>query len=139
MASEPAERNWFARNWKWLVPVGCLSMLLLFLASLALMATFVFGLLRESDVYGEALERARGHPGVRAQLGEPLEPGMFVSGSIHVEGPGGDADLAIPLAGPAGEGTLYVVADREAGQWQFRRLEFEGAGRRIDLLAPADP
>ena len=131
------EPNWFKRNWKWVVPVGCLSMLLLFVGAIALLVVFVFGVIREADVYTEAMARARAHPALVQVLGEPLQEGMLVSGTINVTGPSGTADLAIPLTGPLGEGTLYVVAEREAGEWRYRRLEFEyGRGRRTDLLAP---
>lgn len=130
------EPNWFRRNWKWAVPVGCLGMLLLAIGAMSALLVFVFSVIRESDVYSEAVARARAHPALVEVLGEPVEEGMVVSGNIQVTGPSGHADIAIPMSGPRGEATLYVVAEREAGQWRYRRLELEDAsGRRTDLLA----
>lgn len=133
------QEGWFRRNWKWAVPVGCLGMLVLFLGGIALLVTFVFGIIKQADVYSDALERARATPAVVEALGTPLEEGVFVSGSIKVNGSSGDADLAIPLSGPNGEGTLYVVAEKSAGQWEYRRLELETDAGRIDLLATPPP
>jgi len=130
------EPNWFRRNWKWAVPVGCLGMLLLAIGAMSALLVFVFSVIRESDVYSEAVARARAHPALVEVLGEPVEEGMVVSGNIQITGPSGHADIAIPMSGPRGEATLYVVAEREAGQWRYRRLELEDAsGRRTDLLA----
>jgi hypothetical protein len=37
--TETGNPNWWSRNWKWFVPVGCLSLILLFCAFIAV----VFG------------------------------------------------------------------------------------------------
>lgn len=119
-----------------MVPVGCLGVLVL-VAGVALSITlFVFGMLKSSDAYRGALEITRQHPVARRELGEPMDPGLFVKGSVNVTGPSGSADLAIPISGPRGEGELFVVATKSAGRWQFSRLELELDGRpgRIDLL-----
>lgn len=130
------KKNWWGRNWKWCVPVGCLGALLLFAGLIALLVFFVFSLIKSSDAYQAAVAKAKAHPAVVSTLGTPIEEGMFASGSIHISGPSGDADLAIPLSGPQGQGTLYVVSKKSAGQWTFTTLVFEvePTGQRIDLL-----
>lgn len=40
-------------------------------------------------------------------LGKLVEAGLFVTGSIGESGPGGRADLRIPIHGPLGAGTFY--------------------------------
>ena len=92
-----------------------------------------------SDAYRLAVERAVDHPAAIEALGEPVEPGWFVGGSVEVTGPTGDAELSIPMKGPRGEGTLFVVAHKSAGEWSFERLELETDGGRIDLLEPEAP
>ena len=64
---------------------------------------------------------------------------MFLSGKTNVNGASGEADLAIPVSGPKGKGTLYVVAAKSAGRWSYTTLVVEVAktGGRIDLL-PSD-
>lgn len=124
-------------DWKWLLAAGCGALLLLGLIGAGAIGTLVFGTMKRSDVYSEAVERARTHPEAVAVLGEPVEPGWWLSGSISVSGPGGEASLAIPLSGPKGAGKLYVEADKVAGLWRFSTLELapRDGGSRIDLLA----
>jgi hypothetical protein len=69
-------------------------------------------------------------------LGEPIELGFWISGSINISGPTGNADFSVPLSGPKGAGRLYIVGEKSAGKWSFDLLEVEIDGRdeRIDLL-----
>jgi hypothetical protein len=128
--------NWWTRNWKWFVPVGCLSMMLLFAAGIFLVMSFVFGLIKSSDPYGQAMLRARASHAVIEAFGSPIKEGFFTSGSINETGPSGTAQLAIPISGPKGSGTIYLEAQESAGLWTFSKLEVEveKTGRRIDLL-----
>ncbi len=40
--NQPADKNWWQRNWPWVVPVGCLLMLLPFLAIAGIFVGFAF-------------------------------------------------------------------------------------------------
>jgi hypothetical protein len=138
MSSEQPSRqptSWFGRNWKWFVPLGCFIPCAGFLGFLASIVLAVFGFVRSSDVYQHALEEASTHPAVIEALGEPVKPGWYVSGSIHVQGSTGNADIAIPITGPHGKGTVFAVAKKSAGRWDYEVLEVEVEGReeRIDL------
>jgi hypothetical protein len=132
----PRAPSWFSRNWKWLVPGGCLSALVVFGAFLALILSIVFGSMKASDPYRLAMDRATASPAVTQALGTPIKAGFFVSGNISVDGASGSAELAIPLSGPKGKGTVYVEAKKAVGQWTFSRLVFEAGEtkERIDLL-----
>jgi hypothetical protein len=134
----PPSPNWWSRNYKWFVPVGCLTLIALFAGFIALIAFAVMGSIKSSDAYKMAIEKAQQNPIVQQKLGTPLEGGMFVSGSINVSGTSGKADLTIPVTGPKGKGTIYVDATKFAGEWKFNRLEVgvDGETERIDLLPP---
>ncbi len=130
-------RSWWERNWKWFVPVGCATLLLLVAAAVAALFALILGAVRSSDAYAQGLARARGDCEVQRALGAPVAPGWWVGGSVNVTGPSGNADLSIPLRGSTGSGTLYLTATKAAGRWSFAVLEVEVAGRaeRIDLRA----
>ena len=137
--SAQPQRSWWSRNWKWAAPVGCLVLLLPLLAIGGFVGTIlaiVFGSIKSSDVYEEALARARANPAVVEALGQPVEDGWLVGGNINVNGPSGSADLSAPLHGPKGKGTLYIVATKSAGRWEYETLEVEVDGKpeRINLL-----
>lgn len=134
----PSEnRSWWSRNWKWVVPVGCLLPLLLlagFVGSIFMVASTA---MKTADVYKDALVRAQADPAVVAALGTPITTGFFTSGSINSSGPTGNAAISIPLSGPKGKATIHLEAEKSGGEWTFSTLvvEVENPQQRIDLLA----
>ena len=129
-------RTWWDRNWKWAVPVGVLGGLICIAAFTFTIVLAVLALFKSSDVYAEAVHRARSSPGVVRELGEPIEPGWWVIGNINITGSSGTADFATPISGPSGRGTLYAEARKKAGRWTFGILEVavDGKADRIELL-----
>jgi hypothetical protein len=134
--NQQQQKNWWGRNWKWFVPVGCLGALALFAAGVALVMMLVFGMMKSSDVYKFALAETKAATAVQEIIGIPVEEGMFVSGNINVSGGSGQADISIPISGPGGKATIYVVAAKSSGQWIISTLivEIEASGHRINLM-----
>lgn len=133
--------NWWKRNWKWFVPLGCFSMLVLFVAFVVSAALIVFSAMKSTDVYKDAMARAKAHPSVIQVLGSPIKEGFLVSGNTNVNGASGEANLSIPISGPKGKGTIYVAANKSLGQWNYSGLVVEVAmtHQRIDLLQNSAP
>jgi hypothetical protein len=96
----------------------------------------VFSAVKSTDVYKDALARAKVHPAVIEALGSPITEGFLVSGNTNVNGASGEANLSIPVAGPKGKGTLYVAARKSLGRWNYSGLvvEIGQTHQRIDLL-----
>ena len=96
----------------------------------------IFSGIKSAPVSRTAIERARTNAEVADAIGLPVQTGRWVSGSISVTGPSGQADLAIPLNGSHGHGTLYLRAEKIAGEWHYKLLELavEGKEGRIQLL-----
>jgi hypothetical protein len=132
----PAPPGWFQRNWKWFVPTLVLLIVLGVVAFVGGILALVFGSIERSAPAQYALEAARKSPAVAAKFGSPIKTGMLISGNINVAGPSGNADLAIPISGPKASGTIYVVARKSAGKWEYTTLEVavEGQPERINLL-----
>ena len=122
MLKQARKENWWSRNWKWFVPVGCLGTIILVVGFVAVIIFVVFSFMKSSDVYKEAVMNAKANSSVVEVLGSPIEEGLFVSGNINVSGTSGRANLSIPISGPNGKATLFVVATREAGNWNFSIL-----------------
>ena len=121
---------------KW-VGLGCVGLFVVVGLAVWGFVNLIMGSLKQSDAYKEALSKVQSSPAAIAALGEPIEAGFFLSGSVEVSGPSGEAELAIPVEGPQGEGTLYLEATKRAGRWEYALLELAVDGReeRIDLLA----
>lgn len=129
-------KGWFGRNWKWFVPTGCMTIIVLIVVFVGGIFALVFGSMKSSDAYTQAMARVEADPQVADKLGRPLSPGWFISGNVNVNGDSGDANLSIPISGPKGKGKVYVEAKKSAGLWQFSTLQVEVDGQpgRIDLL-----
>ncbi|MET0792601.1 MAG: cytochrome c oxidase assembly factor Coa1 family protein [Polyangiaceae bacterium] len=128
--------TWLSKNLGWVVSVGCLSMILLgclFVMSIFGVATTA---MKASDAYAIAMSTAERDPVVLAELGAPLKPGWFVSGSVNVSGSTGHADLSIPVSGSVRSGKLIAIAEKVAGAWVFSKLQLTVDGRpgALDLL-----
>jgi hypothetical protein len=135
----PQQKGWFGRNWKWFVPVGCLSMVIMAVAVVAGIIFYAFGALKSSDVYQQALAKTRSNQAVISELGEPIVEGFWFSGSITVSNDSGNADFRIPVSGPKKSGAVHAVAVKRLGKWDFSALEveIEGETKRINLLTPS--
>jgi hypothetical protein len=117
---------------------------MLFVASVASVVLIAFSAMKSTDVYKDALARAKSHPSVIEALGSPITDGFLVSGNTNVNGASGEANLSIPISGPKGKGTIYVAATKSLGRWNYSGLTIEIAKtrQRIDLLqgsTPANP
>ena len=116
--------------------MGCTGLVVAGLLFVLGILTLVFSILRGSAAFENAMEVATSHPAVTEVTGEPIEAGWIISGNVETTGATGQANLAIPISGPDGSGTLHVEATKNAGDWYFDDLKFLDAagGPPIDLL-----
>ena len=133
--------NWWNRNWKWFVPLGCFTVVLLFIVFVGSILVIVFSAMKSTAVYKEALARANADPAVIEALGSPIKDGFLVSGNTNVNGASGESNLAIPISGPKSKGTIYVSANKLLGEWNYSGLvvEVRQTHQRIDLLQKSVP
>src|SRR4051794_33678843 len=111
------KRSWWGRNWKWVVPVGCLLPLLSCGGGIIAIFFGVTGIIKSSEPYKHALALAQSNPAVVAALGTPITAGKFSGGTYNVSNGSGSANFVIPISGPKGSGAIYVVATRSGGKW----------------------
>ena len=114
---------------------------MLFVVFVGSIVLIVFSAMKSSDIYKDALARAKTHPAVIEALGSPVTEGLLVSGNTNVNGASGEANLSIPVSGPKGKGTIYVAATKSLGRWNYSGLVLEIAKtrQRIDLLQRPAP
>jgi hypothetical protein len=141
MQGQPAP-GWWSRNWKWFVPTGCcLGTLLGLILAVAVFGFSIFAIftgvsaaLKSSEPYKVAVARAQANDKVTTALGTPLSEG-FPMGSINTNNDTGNVDFSIPISGPKGKGTIYVVGTRSAGTWTYSKMSvtIAGSAETIDL------
>jgi TonB family protein len=131
------QKGCLGRNWKWMLPVGCLGMIL---AGVLIIGAIVLGAMsaiKSSEVYKGALQRAQSNPQAVALLGEPIKDGWFVKGNVNFSNGGGTANFEVPVSGPKKSGTLNVRASYEGAAWMYERLDLAAeGGETISLLDP---
>ena len=137
---EPTKKSWLEQHPLWKIPLGCLTLVLLFVVFGAIAVTIVVTSFRSSEVYHQAWARTTQNSQVRAQIGEPIKAAWFISGQLNVSGSSGNADLSIPISGPRGRGIIRAIA-RKNGVWRFSCLEvdIDGQPEKIDLLSIQPP
>ncbi len=100
----------------------------------------ILALMKNSEVYQEALARVRASQEVRRELGEPIEAGLLVWGEVSTGTHGGKARLYFSVVGPHGEGAVTVNAIKTDTLWTFRRLSVATGENKnsINLVARGD-
>ena len=128
--------GWWSRNWTWFVPVGCLTIVLLFVVGVAMVIWLAFSSFTSSDVLQGALDAARADPRVVEALGEPIEMNWVISGSIQYRNEEGKADVTLPISGPEDSGSIRIEAVKQGGDWTYHTLEvtIDTTSEIIDLL-----
>ncbi|HYV48943.1 MAG TPA: cytochrome c oxidase assembly factor Coa1 family protein [Myxococcaceae bacterium] len=115
--------GWWSRNWKWFVPVGCLSILatcgcciggIWFTSSTAV---------SRSRAYQEALTRAKANPEIQQALGTPIATGWITQTGIEMSGGVTQVGAHVALNGPKGEGTLIFSAVEHDKEITFQQLD----------------
>ena len=133
------QASWWNRNWKWVVPVGCLGPMICCLSFVGFTYFGVSQVIQGSSVFTTALARATSNREVQDALGAPLKPSLGISGSIKENNGSGSADFSAPIEGPKGKGTLRVVATGRGGKWDYSVMEVEAGGKTINLLGADGP
>ncbi|WP_158238436.1 cytochrome c oxidase assembly factor Coa1 family protein [Luteimonas rhizosphaerae] len=138
----PPRRGWWQRHWTWALPVTVLTFVVLAAAFVAIVLFAIRGSMLRSDVYADALARARAHPRLVATLGTPITAGFMPTGSISTstdDGGSGRADLLIGIDGPRGAGRLIATAERRQGAWTWELLLYvSGDDERPQLITIAE-
>ncbi|MGB7536977.1 MAG: cytochrome c oxidase assembly factor 1 family protein [Anaerolineales bacterium] len=125
METPPPKKSWFARFWWTLILAACLLFALTAICVVGTGAAGVFGifgLMKSSPAYQDALVVVQEEPRAQQLLGTPIQSGWFVSGEISETPSTGTAELSFPVSGPKGSGTVYVSAKKVEGGWVITRL-----------------
>ena len=133
--SQPAQKT-SSGCWKW-GAIGCVVILALGVAFVALVGWAAFGMIRSSAVYKQARDRVVSDPRVAAALGTPVENGWWITGSIQTGNGKGVASFRFPISGPRGKATVDADATIERDSWVYSRLIVHpDHGADIDVLHP---
>lgn len=122
------------------VGCGCLGLVALIFAGVAILFFGVLGIIKKSDTYTDTLALVQSHPEAIEALGEPIEVGFWMTGNVSIENGEGESSLSVPVSGPKGSGTFVVEADKASGaaNWNYttRELRIDGDDAGVIQLGP---
>ncbi len=131
------QESWARRHWKGLVTLAVALVVGTVIAVVVGAVALVMWSVRQSDVIRMAVEQAQKNPAVVAELGTPIKPGWFISGSMNVENDSGTANFTVPIHGPRQEAKLHLDARKRRGEWTFNSLSVKmHDGREIEVVPP---
>lgn len=112
--------------------VACGFLMIIFIGGI-IMA--VMTMIKKSEPYQVAMGKVQQDEQIIQYLGEPIEPGWFITGNIKLSNDSGNANIQIPISGSHGAGTLYVEAEKEFGKWDYKRVvcHIKSKDMRIDI------
>jgi len=117
--------------------IGCGVLIVLGAAACAALVFVVFAAIKKSDIYTDALNKARADQRVIAVLGEPINPGFWVAGKMNLDNGKGNADFTFPISGPKGSAKVHAVASTEGQKWEYTELVVTpSSGPPINVLVP---
>lgn len=136
----PVPQKRSSKKWWFLGCGGCLGIIVLAVAVIGFFIVSVMGVIKKTDAYTGALQRAQSSAELQEAIGTPMEPSYWVMGSVNTVNGAESTEFAIPLTGPKGVAAITVKASRPAGAtaWEYSVLEAVIAsgpknGAKIDL------
>jgi len=133
-------KGWFGRNWKWAVPTGgCLLIIILLVVFAGSLFFGITSMMTDSQAHQDSMEAAQNNEALIELLGEPIEVNGTNRGSLNIHNGIKSADLSIPIKGPNGEATIYVVGEGINDHWTYQTMEvhIDGSREIIDLMEAA--
>ena len=127
------DRSWFQKNKKWFLPTVILGPILFVGGFMLLIFSFVMGMMTSSGAYKMTMDALRTNEECVSFLGDSIEVGYFIRGSISTTNNSGNANLYIPLKGNLNEGTAHTVCIKEWGKWRIVDLEVKINEKIIEI------
>ncbi|KFF06611.1 cytochrome c oxidase assembly factor Coa1 family protein [Flavobacterium reichenbachii] len=119
------EKNWWQRNWKWLLP---LSAVLLFFTFLI---TFNFNNLgdlaqsyTDSSLYQNAINIANKNDEVKAHLGklDPVDKIAVLEGSSTYSNDKSKVNITFRVSGKKQNGKMDLTAEKNGKNWEYKKI-----------------
>jgi Cytochrome oxidase complex assembly protein 1 len=133
--ADEQRQSWIARNWLWVIPVGCGLPVVGCVVLLAVSIYIGINRIQSQEVYQKAIQLAKANPEVVAAIGEPMSEKQPTSVKFNLNGSSGSVQMTMPIEGPKGTGNIVLDAVQTQGAWSYRQLYFQSnGGEPIQLI-----
>jgi Cytochrome oxidase complex assembly protein 1 len=132
--------NWFSRNWKWVLGLGCLLPLLCCGGSAALGVFGVFNAVKDNGVYLDVAAKLGTSPQAAEVLGNNVHLDGFPMTSIQSGAGETRVELTTGVVGSKGKGKVHVRATQRNADITYEVFELTTEkGERVDLRDDKPP
>src|SRR5690606_9200883 len=120
------QKNWFQRNWKWVLPISIVAIL---------SATFFFSLIGEhlgdfgqayndSDLFEGALLKVQENEEVTFALGEiePVSKMAILEGDVNYTNQNRNVQFTVRVEGKNGKALMDGIAERINDSWDYKKI-----------------
>ena len=121
------QKSWWKRNWKWLVPLSgiiLISLGIFFSSGMDGIATDLVQAYADTELYDNALEKAKSDERVTELLGEikPIDQLSNLEGNVEYSNDNKTVNSSIRIIGNKGKGSLDISADRMNNEWNYTKI-----------------
>ncbi|MBL4663302.1 MAG: hypothetical protein JKY22_07060, partial [Flavobacteriaceae bacterium] len=126
----------------WAVPTGgCLLVIIFIIVFFGSIFFGITSMMTDSQASQDSIEAAKNNEALIEILGKPIEANGISGGSLKINNGLKSAELNIPIKGPNGEATIFVVGESLNDNWVYQTMEVHIKDSReiIDLLDTPPP
>ena len=119
--------NWFNKNYKWLVPIAFITILIIYLigsSGLGKISTNLAQAYLDDELYTKAIEKANRDRRVEKKLGEiqPIDKMAILNGEVRYSDDNQSVISTIKIKGEKDNGKLDLRAHRKEEEWKYDQL-----------------
>ncbi|WP_298531791.1 cytochrome c oxidase assembly factor Coa1 family protein [uncultured Algibacter sp.] len=120
-------KSWFARNWKWLLPLFMFFMLGIYTISTTKVGegiTTVAKAYNDASLYENALEKVKKNKDVVQLFGtiEPIDNFAILEGTTRYSNNDNSIISSIRIKGSKSKGKLDITAYKNEGVWVYKKI-----------------
>ncbi len=119
------KRNWWRRNWKWLLPTSAILCCITFFFLMTGNTTFRYGsVFVQPNLVNNALKKANENDRVKEKLGELLPHDFFrlLEGEVQYLNNDNSVAITVGVIGSKGRGKLDILANRKDKRWEYKKI-----------------
>lgn len=119
------EKTWGRRNWKWLVPITALLILIIAFLLLTSGITSFAQAYTEPSLYENALEKSRQNKRVIEVLGnlQPVDKLTIIEGNVVYTADNNAVDLTFRVTGTKRNGKMDIAAVKNKRNWEYELIK----------------
>ena len=121
------QKSWWKKNWKWLIPVSGILMILIAVFISSGMGGVSANLIQaysDTELYENALQKVKSDQKVTEILGEiePIDKLAILEGEVNYTNDNQTVNSTIRLKGTKGKARMDITADRIDNEWNYRKI-----------------